>query len=79
MPEVVSEQFAAGGAEGLLDRRDLCDDVGAVAFRFDHPLQSTHLPLDPAKPGEHGGLDLGVYRDGTTSFNRARGTTTGEM
>ena len=43
---------------------DLHQHVGAVALLLDHLLQAAHLALDPAEPGEHRALDLGIHGDG---------------
>ena len=54
---MVSHELTARAAKGLLHRRDLQQNVGAVAFRLDHILQAAHLALDARETFEHGSLD----------------------
>ena len=49
---MVLEQAQGDLVEGGLDRRDLGDDVDAVALLFDHPPDPADLALDPAQPLE---------------------------
>jgi hypothetical protein len=43
---MVLEQAEADGVEGLVDRRDLGEDVDAVLFLVDHPGDAADLPLN---------------------------------
>jgi hypothetical protein len=47
---VVLEQTQCDLVEGGLDRRDLGDDVDAVALLLDRPLDPAELALDPSQP-----------------------------
>jgi hypothetical protein len=57
---MVLEQAQGDLVEGGLDRRDLGDDVDAVALILDHPLDPADLALDPSQPLEQGLLVAGV-------------------
>ena len=69
MTQMVAEQLAAYGAQRLLHRRHLEEDVGAISFALDHSLQTPHLPLDAAQPVEIARLHLRFYRDGETALS----------
>jgi hypothetical protein len=60
MTQMVAEQLAAHGAQGLLHRRHLKEDVGAVSFALNHSLQTPHLAFDAAQPVEIARLDLRI-------------------
>jgi hypothetical protein len=47
-------------------RRDLGEDVGAIAILLDHALQAPYLALDPAQTLEIPVFDLWIDRDGDT-------------
>jgi len=47
--QMVAHQFARHASQRLLHRGYLRHDIGAVAILLNHPLQSAHLSLDPAK------------------------------
>src|SRR5277367_5297979 len=51
-------------AQRLLHRRDLQQDIGAVALRFDHVAQAAHLSLNPREASKHGGLNLWIHGRG---------------
>ena len=61
MAEMVAHQLTADRTQRLLHRRELRDDVGAVAVLFNHPLQSSHLPFDAAETRQVAGLDVTVH------------------
>src|SRR5699024_5788733 len=48
--EVLVEHRQGEGAQGLVDRRGLREDVDAVLVVLDHALKSTDLTLDTAQP-----------------------------
>src|SRR5579862_2532062 len=50
--EMIAQQLAPGGPQGLLDGRDLGQDVAAGPVFFDHPLKPAHLALDAAQAVE---------------------------
>ncbi len=58
MPQMIFQQFPRDAPQRLLHRRDLRNDISAIAFFCHHPLQAAHLALNPAQPGEIGALDL---------------------
>jgi hypothetical protein len=60
--QVIAEQLPADAAQRLLHRRDLRDDIGAVAILFHHFLQAAYLAFDtPQAPQVR---DLEVRIDG---------------
>jgi hypothetical protein len=60
MTQMVAEQLAAHGAQRLLRRRHLNEDVGAISFALNHSLQTPHLAFDAAQPVEIARLDLRI-------------------
>jgi hypothetical protein len=67
MTQMVSEQLAAHGAQRLLRRRHLNEDVGAISFALNHSLQTPHLAFDAAQPVEIARLDLRINGHGETA------------
>src|SRR5438876_10200382 len=65
MLEVVPHQLAADGAQGFMDRGNLCEDVCTITVILDHFLEPAHLAFDSSKPFEVPRLELRVDRDGT--------------
>ena len=57
MREMIAHQRTSDRPDGLLRRRDLRENVSAVAVFFYHPLQATHLSFDTAQPPKIRGLD----------------------
>src|SRR5436309_14616745 len=56
--DVPAQQELLDLLEGALHGRDLEQDVDAVRLAVDHPLETLHLPLDPAQAAEDLGLRL---------------------
>src|SRR5262245_8404407 len=54
--DVPAEQELLDLIERSLDGGDLEQDVDAIRVAVDHPLETLHLPLDPAQPTERLGL-----------------------
>jgi hypothetical protein len=63
MPEMIEEQRPAHPPERLLNRRHLSEHVDTVSLLLHHLLNASHLALDPAEPGNHRVLDLGIDFD----------------
>src|SRR5579862_2877211 len=53
MRHMIGQNFFLGLAQGGPCRRELRDDVDAVAVILDHARQTAHLPLDPSEAFEH--------------------------
>src|ERR1017187_4787958 len=53
-------QLPPDSAQCLVHRRDLDENIGAVAILLDHLVDSSHLPFDTTKPREVGHLRVGV-------------------
>src|ERR1043166_9928895 len=58
MGDVVAQDFLLGAAQRRAYRRDLRDDVDAVAVVFDHAGEPPHLPLDALQALEARRLDV---------------------
>ena len=52
--DVLVENLEREGLERRVDRRDLREDVDAVAVLFDHALDAPHLALDPVQASDEG-------------------------
>jgi hypothetical protein len=61
MLEVIPEQFAPDGAQGLLGRGELGQHVGAGALVVDHRVQAADLALGAPEALEDGLLGAGVF------------------
>ncbi len=53
---VVSQQLDRDRVEGRTDRRNLGEDVDAIAAFVDHPVHAANLALDAIEPLEQPGL-----------------------
>ncbi len=60
--EVIAEQFAADGAQGLVHGGDLREDLGAGALLVHHAVQAAYLTLDAAQARKCPRLQLRVGR-----------------
>lgn len=60
MIQMVAHERSAHTAESFLNRRDLDDDVGAVAFLFNHFLKSPNLAFNSPESFEVGSFDCGI-------------------
>jgi hypothetical protein len=58
--QVVSQQETSGGAERLMDGRNLHEDIGAVALVLDHLLEAANLSFDPFQPEDSLPFQLSV-------------------
>src|SRR3954470_7053138 len=58
--EVVAQQLAAHSAQRFLNRRDLGENVRAVAVVVDHLLESADLAFDAPQTREVFGFDLRI-------------------
>src|ERR1700730_9660204 len=56
--DMVAQDFLLGASQRGAHRRDLGDDVDAVAILLNHAREATNLPLDPLQPFEAGCLDV---------------------
>ena len=72
MLQVIAQQLPPDPAQRFLDRRDLRDDVGAVAILLHHFLQAADLSLDAAQPLHVRVLDRRIDGDGTFSVDTAK-------
>jgi hypothetical protein len=48
--DMVAQDFFLGASKRRPDRRNLRDDVDAIAIFFDHPNKTADLTLDSIKP-----------------------------
>src|SRR5208282_6947237 len=55
---VVGEDFLLGAAQRRARRRELGDDVDAIAVVLDHAGEPAHLALDPLEPLHHRRLGI---------------------
>ena len=60
MAKMIAKQLPSDSAERLLHRRNLSQNVGAVAVFADHALQPANLALNAAQPFLVAGFNLGV-------------------
>jgi hypothetical protein len=58
MGDVIAQDLLLGAPQRGAHRRDLRDDVDAVAVVLDHAGEAADLPLDPVEPLETGRLDI---------------------
>src|SRR5882757_8125597 len=58
MGDMVAQDFLLDPAQRRPRRRDLGDDVDAVAIVLDHAGEAADLALYPVQPFQNGGLDL---------------------
>jgi hypothetical protein len=70
VPQVIPHQLPADGAKRFVDRRDLREDVGAVAILSDHLLESTRLAFDSPQTLEVARLHVRVYCERAPGFPR---------
>jgi hypothetical protein len=66
--QVILHQSPTNSAQGFLGRRDLDEDVGAVAVFLHHPLQAANLPFNATQAPEISGLDFRVNAQGVTGI-----------
>ncbi len=59
--DVVGENFLLGAAQRGARRRELGDDVDAIAVVLDHAGEPTHLALDPLEPLRHRRLGIRAH------------------
>jgi len=56
MRDVVTENLFLGAPKCCPDRRNLGDDVDAIAILVDHPGEASNLAFDTIEPSSHGRL-----------------------
>ena len=61
MGDVVAQDLLADAAQRGAHRRNLRDDVDAIAVLLDHAHETAHLAFDPLQPFLHLGLGLLVH------------------
>ena len=64
--DVVVEELEGEALEGGSNGADLRQHVDAVTVVLDHPLDASHLPLDPVQPLHHRGLVVAVLHHATS-------------
>ena len=55
---MIGEDFLLGAAQRRAHRRELGDDVDAIAVVLDHAREAAHLALDPVQALEHRRLGI---------------------
>src|SRR5215510_10874362 len=65
MLEMVAHQLVGNGSQGLVDRRNLCEDVCTITVILDHFLEAPHLALDASQAFQVALLEIGVDRNRT--------------
>ena len=53
MGDVIGENLIFGAAQSRPRRRELGDDIDAIAIVLDHAREPAHLALDPLEPLEY--------------------------
>jgi hypothetical protein len=64
MSEVIAHEGSGDGPERFLHRRNLSENVGAVAVILDHTFEPANLAFNTAEAAQVGAFDLGI------DFNR---------
>lgn len=64
MAKMVAHEGASDGAESLLYRGNLDEDVGTVAVVGDHAFEAADLSFDATEALAIGGFDFGIDGDG---------------
>src|SRR5271168_3826665 len=65
--EMIAHQGTSDRSDRLLSRRDLRENIGAVAVLFHHALQAADLAFDSSQPAQVRSLDRGIDADRFTS------------
>ena len=61
MGDVIGQDLILGAAQRGAHRRELGDDVDAIAVVLDHAREPAHLALDPLEPFEYRRLGIGLH------------------
>jgi hypothetical protein len=59
--DVIGEDLVFGAAQRGAHRRELGDDIDAIAIVLDHAREPAHLAFDPFEPLEHRRLGIGLH------------------
>jgi hypothetical protein len=72
---MILQQQLAHAPQRLLHRRNLDQNIGAIAVLVDHPLQPTHLAFDAAEALGEGDLSFYGDVDGVGRMGSGHGLT----